>query len=163
MPGGSISSSTTEPGIPGDAVARDGEPDDILVEGEPAFPPTHPGELLGGTVLPALGLSVTAAARELGVTRQTLHRLIAGKVAVTPEMALRLGRWAGNGPGLWLRMQEAFDLWQAERRLGGARQDPQPCSGDRIRLALADANRRQVPCSRIPSSSRWFISMAGSS
>jgi antitoxin HigA-1 len=105
MPGGSTSSSTTEH-------------DEILVEGEPAFPPTHPGELLGGTVLPALGLSVAAAARELGVTRQTLHRLIAGKVAVTPEMALRLGRWAGNGPGLWLRMQGAFDLGQAERRLG---------------------------------------------
>jgi len=53
----------------------------------------------------------------LGVTRQTLHRLLAEKTAVTPEMALRLGKFCGNGPDLWLRMQEAYDLWHAERAL----------------------------------------------
>ena len=79
--------------------------------------PTHPGEILREDVLPSLGLSVSEAARQLRVSRQTLHRILAGTTAVTPEMALRLGKFCGNGPGLWLRMQEAFDLWHAERRL----------------------------------------------
>jgi addiction module HigA family antidote len=51
------------------------------------------------------------------VTRQTLHRILAGRAAITPEMAVRLGRFCGNGPGLWLRMQQAHDLWHAQRRL----------------------------------------------
>ncbi|MBF6568141.1 MAG: HigA family addiction module antidote protein [Candidatus Binataceae bacterium] len=79
--------------------------------------PTHPGAILREDVLPELGLSVSEAARQLGVTRQTLHRIMAEKVSVTPEMAARLGRFCGNGPGLWLRMQQAYDLWRAEREL----------------------------------------------
>jgi len=79
--------------------------------------PTHPGEVLREDVLPALGMSVTEAAAALNVTRQTLHRVLAGTTAVTPEMALRLGKFCGNGPELWLRMQQAYDLWHAERRL----------------------------------------------
>jgi addiction module HigA family antidote len=67
--------------------------------------------------LPALGLSVTEAARQLRVTRQTLHRILAGSSAVTPEMAARLGKFCGNGPELWLRVQQAHDLWFAEQRL----------------------------------------------
>jgi addiction module HigA family antidote len=79
--------------------------------------PTHPGAILREDILPALGLSVSEAARQLGVTRQTLHRIMAEKVSITPEMAVRLGRFCGNGPGLWLRMQQACDLWRAEREL----------------------------------------------
>lgn len=79
--------------------------------------PTHPGAVLGEDVLPALGMSVSEAARQLRVTRQTLHRILAGRAAVTPEMAVRLGKFCGNGPGLWLRMQQAYDLWHAEQRL----------------------------------------------
>jgi len=79
--------------------------------------PTHPGEILREDVLPSLGLSISEAARQLRVSRQTLHRILAGTSSVTPEMAVRLGKFCGNGPGLWLRMQEAFDLWHAERRL----------------------------------------------
>ena len=79
--------------------------------------PTHPGELLREDVLPALGISVSAAARQLGVTRQTLHRIMAGAHAITPEMAVRLGKFCGNGPSLWLRMQQAYDLWRAQERL----------------------------------------------
>lgn len=78
--------------------------------------PPHPGVLLAET-LEALGVTVTDAARELGVSRQTLHAILAGKAAVSPEMALRLGRWCGNGPHLWLALQRRFDLWEAERRL----------------------------------------------
>ncbi len=81
-------------------------------------PPTHPGAILREDVLPALGLSVSEASRQLGVTRQTLHRIMAEKASVTAEMAVRLGRFCGNGPGLWLRMQQAYDLWRAERELG---------------------------------------------
>jgi antitoxin HigA-1 len=80
-------------------------------------PPTHPGAILREDVLPALGLSVSEAARQLGVTRQTLHRIMAEKGSITPEMAARLGRFCGNGPGLWLRMQQACDLWRAEHEL----------------------------------------------
>ena len=83
----------------------------------PAWMPSHPGELLREDVLPALRLKVTAAAETLGVSRQTLHAILAEKAAVTPEMAVRLGKLCGNGPGLWLRMQQARDLWKAERDL----------------------------------------------
>jgi antitoxin HigA-1 len=80
--------------------------------------PTHPGALLKEDVLPALRLPVAEAARQLGVSRQTLYKILAETSPVTPEMAVRLGKWCGNGPGLWLRMQQAFDLWHAERALG---------------------------------------------
>jgi addiction module HigA family antidote len=92
--------------------------DEHMVTRRPTRPPTHPGQVLKEDVLPALGLSVSEAARRLRVTRQTLHRVLAGTSGVTPEMALRLGRFCGNGPGVWLRMQQAYDLWHAERRLG---------------------------------------------
>ena len=83
----------------------------------PVRPPTHPGAILRDDVLPTLKISVSEAARQLGVTRQTLHRIMAGSHAVTPEMAVRLGKFCGNGPVLWLRMQQAYDLWHAELRL----------------------------------------------
>jgi antitoxin HigA-1 len=83
--------------------------------GRPAHEPTHPGAILREDVLPALRVSATAAAQALGVSRQTLHAILAERAAVTPEMAVRLGKLCGNGPGLWLRMQQARDLWRAER------------------------------------------------
>ncbi len=88
-----------------------------LAAGRPTHEPTHPGALLREDVLPALHISATAAARALGVSRQTLHAILAERAGVTPEMALRLGKLCGNGPGLWLRMQQARDLWRAERDL----------------------------------------------
>jgi addiction module HigA family antidote len=80
-------------------------------------PPVHPGELLREEVLPALGLSVSEAARRLGVSRQQLHRVLACTHPITTDMALRIGKLAGSGPGLWLRMQQAYDLWHTERRM----------------------------------------------
>jgi len=80
-------------------------------------PPSHPGEILREDVLPALNLSVSEAARQLRITRQTLHRILSGGSGVSPDMAVRLGKFCGNGPGLWLRMQQAHDLWHAEQRL----------------------------------------------
>ena len=83
------------------------------------MPPSHPGEILREDVLPALGLSVLDAAAKLGVTRQTVHRIIArdNQRPVTPDMAVRLGKLCGNGPRLWLNLQSAYDLWHAERRI----------------------------------------------
>jgi len=80
-------------------------------------PPTHPGEILREDVLKSLGLSVSDAARRLGISRQQLHRILACTHPITTEMALRIGKFAGNGPGLWLRMQQAHDLWYAENRM----------------------------------------------
>jgi addiction module HigA family antidote len=84
---------------------------------DPNRPPVHPGELLREEVLPAIGDPIIAVARKLGVTRQHLHRILAEKVPVTPEMAVRLGKFCGNGPDLWLAMQQSYDLWHARRAL----------------------------------------------
>ena len=92
--------------------------EEIVIE-QPNRCPTHPGVLLREEVLPALDSIVTDAARKLRVSRQTLHGVLSGKMAVTPEMAVRLGKFCGNGPGLWLRMQAVYDLWHAERRMKG--------------------------------------------
>jgi addiction module HigA family antidote len=88
-----------------------------LDAGRPARPPTHPGAILREDVLPAVGESVTAAAGKLGVTRQHLHRILAEQAPVSPQMAVRLGKFCGNGPDLWLGLQQAYDLWHAERAL----------------------------------------------
>jgi addiction module HigA family antidote len=79
--------------------------------------PTHPGAILGEDVLPALAMPIQTAAKQLGVSRQTLHRIIAGTHPVTPAITLRLGKFCGNGPDLWLNMQRAYDLWHAEREM----------------------------------------------
>lgn len=78
--------------------------------------PPHPGEILKEDVLPDLGLSVTAAAEALQVSRVALSRVLNGRAAVSADMALRLGDWLGNGAEIWLRMQSAHDLWVASRR-----------------------------------------------
>ena len=71
----------------------------------------HPGAILRQDVLPALNLSVAEAARQLGVSRQMLHSILAERSADSPEMAVRLGRFCGNGAGFWLCIQTAYDLW----------------------------------------------------
>jgi addiction module HigA family antidote len=81
-------------------------------------PPTHPGVLLKEDVLPALGISVSEAAERLGVSRQFLHRILAGQASITAAMALRIGKFCGNGPELWLNMQQTYDLWEARQELG---------------------------------------------
>ena len=79
--------------------------------------PIHPGEILREDVLPSLGLSISEAARRLNISRQQLHRVLACTHPITTEMALRIGKFAGNGPEIWLRMQQAYDLWHAEQRM----------------------------------------------
>lgn len=79
--------------------------------------PTHPGLILKEDILPHLGLTITTAAKELGISRQMLHRILNGSHPITPAMALRFGRFCGNDPAMWLRMQQAYDLKNAEIEL----------------------------------------------
>lgn len=94
----------------------------------PRRPPTHPGEILREDVLPELKLSVSEAARRLGVSRQQLHRILSCTHPITVEMALRIGRLAGNGPSMWLRMQQNHDLWYAEKAMHEQLEQIQPAA-----------------------------------
>lgn len=82
--------------------------------------PPHPGETLREDVLPALGLSVSEAARQLGVSRVALSRVLHGHAGISVDLARRLEAWLrtpeGSGPSaeVWLREQMGYDLWQAE-------------------------------------------------
>lgn len=80
------------------------------------FNPPHPGEVLKDGVFADRGITITEAAKALGVTRVALSRIVNGKAGISAEMALRLGQWLGTGPEVWLNMQSAYDLWQAEQR-----------------------------------------------
>lgn len=85
---------------------------------DPKRRPTHPGAILRDDVLPSLGLTQTDCAHRLGVSRLTVSELLHEKRGVSPDMALRLGRLLGNDPGIWLRMQQAVDLWELEQAKG---------------------------------------------
>jgi antitoxin HigA-1 len=84
------------------------------------FNPPHPGDTLREDVLPALGLSVTEAARQLGVTRTGLSRILNGHAGISPEMARRIEAWLGPERGgraeLWLGLQMDYDLWLVGQR-----------------------------------------------
>jgi antitoxin HigA-1 len=77
--------------------------------------PPHPGEMIGDA-LNELGISISAAARSLGVTRQQIHNVIAGRSVISPEMALRLEKGLGSSADAWLRMQMNYDLAQVRAR-----------------------------------------------
>ena len=83
------------------------------------FNPPHPGLSLRDDILPALGLQVSEAAAQLGVDRTTLSKVLNGRAAISPAMALRIERWLGRDHGgaveVWLAQQAAYDLWQARQ------------------------------------------------
>ena len=79
--------------------------------------PPHPGELIGDT-LDELDVTIVAAAKGLGITRQQLHNLIAGRSGITPEMAVKLEKAIGSTADTWLRMQMQRNLWEARQRAG---------------------------------------------
>ncbi len=85
---------------------------------DPKRRPTHPGALLREDVLPALGMSQKEFAKRLGVSRLTVSSVLHEKRAVTADMAMRLGKLLGNGPEVWLRMQQTLDLWELTQRGG---------------------------------------------
>lgn len=81
------------------------------------FNPPHPASILREDILPELGLSVTEAAKQLGVSRVQFSRLINEHAAISTEMALRLEQWLNTTTAeTWLKMQLAYDLWQTQQR-----------------------------------------------
>jgi len=78
--------------------------------------PPHPGEILQGLWLEPMGISVTEAARSLGISRKTLSKIVNGHGAITPEMAVRLEMVFGASAESWLGHQAAHDLWLMESR-----------------------------------------------
>ena len=80
--------------------------------------PPHPGRIVRQECIEALGLTVTEAARALGVTRQALNNLVNLKAGISPEMAIRLSKAFGSSPEAWLGMQMAYDLAQLEKEAG---------------------------------------------
>jgi antitoxin HigA-1 len=93
--------------------------------------PPHPGEMIKELCLEPLGLSVTDAAKGLGVTRKALSELLNGHAGVSPEMAIRLEQAFGSTAETWLKMQLEYDLWQAKQRAGSLKvtrfASPAPC------------------------------------
>ncbi|OGQ93984.1 MAG: addiction module antidote protein, HigA family [Deltaproteobacteria bacterium RIFOXYD12_FULL_57_12] len=85
---------------------------------DPKRRPTHPGAILREDVLPSLGMTQKEFAERLGVSRLTVSAVLHEKRAVTADMAMRLGRLLGNGPEIWLRMQQTLDLWVLTQRGG---------------------------------------------
>ena len=86
-----------------------------------SIPPLHPGELIREDLLPAPGVSKTALARSLGISRQTLYDILNERQPVTAEMAVRFGKLFGNGARFWVNMQRAYDLAIAERNVDVSR------------------------------------------
>lgn len=78
--------------------------------------PPHPGEVIKELCLDPLGLTVTAAAEGLGVSRRALSALINGHAGISPDMAIRLSKAFGRSPESWLQLQLQYDLWDAEQR-----------------------------------------------
>ncbi|MFQ5779866.1 MAG: HigA family addiction module antitoxin [Nitrospiria bacterium] len=79
--------------------------------------PIHPGEMLREDFLSDYGLTVSAFAKAIGVSRQTVNELLRERRSVSPEMALRLSRFFGNTPEFWLNAQRAVDLWGAAKSI----------------------------------------------
>jgi addiction module HigA family antidote len=79
--------------------------------------PPHPGEVIRELCLEPLGLSVTEAAKGLGVSRKTLSAILNGRAGISPEMALRLSIAFDTTPESWLSQQTQYDLWQARKEL----------------------------------------------
>lgn len=77
--------------------------------------PPHPGELIRRQCLEPLGLTVTDAAKGLGVSRNTLSMLVNGRLGISPDMAIRLSQGFGGSPESWLQQQLQYDLWLAKQ------------------------------------------------
>jgi addiction module HigA family antidote len=78
--------------------------------------PTHPGEVLLEDVIKPLGITITEAAKDMGVSRKTLSEIVNGRCAVSPEIAVRIGKATSTSPEGWLAMQSKLDLWKAMQK-----------------------------------------------
>ena len=101
------------------------------------FPP-HPGHSIKDACLDPLGLTVTDAAKLLGVARHTLSRLLNGQAGISAEMAIRLEKAGWSNADHWLRLQAAYDLARARQRQDEIRVHPYTRQGfsDRRQRAL---------------------------
>lgn len=79
--------------------------------------PAHPGAILREDVIPALKVTKVELAEDLGISRAALYAILSEKAAVSPEMAVRLGKLCGNGAEFWGRLQLQHDLWKAEQEV----------------------------------------------
>ena len=79
--------------------------------------PPHPGEFIKATYMEPFDLSCRYIAGQLNVAASTLNRVLKAQSGVSPEMALRLSKALGRSPESWLSMQDAYDLWQAKKRI----------------------------------------------
>jgi addiction module HigA family antidote len=79
--------------------------------------PAHPGELLREVIIPATGRTKKEIAQLLGISRQHLYDIIEERKPVSPSVAVRLGKLFGDGAGVWVRMQAAYDAWHAARQV----------------------------------------------
>ena len=84
--------------------------------GKRALPPILPGFIIK-QILDENEVTVTAAANAMGISRQLLHLIIAGNAAITADTAVRLGAYFGNGPDLWLNLQNKYNIYRANMRL----------------------------------------------
>ena len=86
--------------------------------------PPHPGLSIRHDCLEPLGLSVSEAARRLGVSRKQLSSIINGRSGISPEMAIRLDKTFGGSASTWYQMQAAYDLAQARKKISGLEVEP---------------------------------------
>ena len=87
----------------------------------PSRCPAHPGELLREVIIPATARSKSAIASLLGISRKHLYDILRERKPVTPNVAVRLGKLFGDGPGVWVRMQAAHHTWHAAREVDTSR------------------------------------------
>jgi addiction module HigA family antidote len=85
------------------------------MERKSGLPPVHPGEILKEDILLSVGLSVTAAAKALGVSRQMLHDILSERKPLSAAMCLKVSRLLGGSPEMWMRLQATYDLKMAEQ------------------------------------------------
>jgi addiction module HigA family antidote len=78
--------------------------------GKNGLPPVHPGEVIREDILPEVGMSVTATAKAMGVSRQMLHEILAGRKPLSAVMCLKVARLFGGSPDVWMRLQADYDL-----------------------------------------------------
>lgn len=78
--------------------------------------PTHPGVLLKEEVLKPIGLTITEAANDLGVSRKNLSELLNERISLSPDMAVRISKATNTTPESWLGMQAKLDLWESENK-----------------------------------------------
>ncbi len=81
----------------------------------PVKNPPHPGRIIRQDCIEPLGLTITGAAKALGITRQALNNLVNGKAGISPEMAVRISKAFGGTPEMWLRLQANYDLASVRR------------------------------------------------